>query len=162
MALVLTVGHHLCAQEVAASKVTLAAAFNHPVVSESARTAIPEKSMVHRLAALFPGATDPQWNMLKSSYYVSFMHHGQKGTAVFTPKGALSYALVDCSQAQLPAAFRKKIAQDYPVYTFLHATQIHAHGAVAHQAVLENKEGYLTLKATAEGIEAQHMQKSTH
>ena len=119
----------------------------------------PDAKLVAALQASFPNATGQEWRMLNNGYYVSFLNGGRKAKAMFTQKGKMSYAITDCSLEQLPEAMRKKIAADYAAYTFVNAIEINAYDATAHQAVLQNSAGYITLKATRDGIEQIETQK---
>ena len=119
----------------------------------------PDAKLVTALVATFPTATAQEWRMLNNGYYVSFMNSGRKAKAMFTQKGKMSYAITDCSLEQLPAPMRKKIASDYAAYTFVNAIEINAYDAIAHQAVLQNQAGYITLKATPDGVEQIDTQK---
>ena len=65
----------------------------------------------------------------------------------------MNYAIIDCAIEQLPAAFSKAIKQDYPSCHLFNAIEITAHKAVAYQAILENAQGYITLKYTIDGLE---------
>ncbi|RXK61855.1 hypothetical protein ESA94_02230 [Lacibacter luteus] len=106
-----------------------------------------------RFAALFPNASDLQWVAGADNYWVSFLNNGRKASACFTPKGKMNYAITVCDMAHMPEAFSKAIQKEYAAYSLLRAIEIKAHDAVAYQAILEDANGYVTLKYTADGIE---------
>jgi hypothetical protein len=146
------------AQEVAAHSIKAALPFatEEAAKSNAATSAIldqPAAKLTNALSNHFPAADQQQWWHYKDGYYVKFLNGERKARAVFNKKGMLQYAITDCNLTQLPLLLREKIAQNYSGYTLLHAMEINAHAAVAHQAVLHNEKGYITLKATAGQIE---------
>ena len=106
-----------------------------------------------KFSTLFPLATQPQWTGSKDNLWVSFLNNGRKASACFTPKGQMNYAISDCAEDQLPAAFSNTIKKDYPLYHLYNAVEIKAYDAVAYQVVLENSNKFITLKYTSEGVE---------
>lgn len=106
-----------------------------------------------RFAALFPKATNLVWNSAGDNYFVSFLNDGRKANASFTKKGKMNYIITESQMEELPAAFRKTINKEYAGYRLFKATEIKAHATVAHQAILENGTGFITLKYTRDGVE---------
>ena len=106
-----------------------------------------------RFSNLFPTATDQKWTAGADNFWVSFLNNGRKANASVTLKGKLNYMITDCAMENLPAAFSKKIINDYASYQLFNAIEIKAHGSVAYQAILEDSKGYITLKYTSEGVE---------
>lgn len=119
----------------------------------TALLAHPDAKLTAALTRIFPASAQQQWWQHGEGFYVQFLNNGQKARAVFNSKGVLQYAITDCSLEQLPQLLRQKIKQQYAGYTLLNAVTINAHNAVAHQAVLENDKGYITLKATSDQVE---------
>ncbi len=122
--------------------------------SNSTTTAVTANPVIAaKFSALVPGATNLQWTNTDDNCWVSFLNNGRKGNASFTPKGKMNYIIADCGMEQLPAAFRETIKKQYASYHLFNAIEVTAHHAVAYQAILENAQGYITLKYTADGIE---------
>ena len=119
----------------------------------------PDAKLVASRLKVCPNATAQEWRMMNNGYYVSFLNSGRKAKAMLSQKGKMNYAITDCTLAQLPSSMQKKIASQYAAYTFVNAVEINAYDAIAHQAVLQNSSGYITLKATREGIEEVDTQK---
>lgn len=106
-----------------------------------------------RFAALFPHASNLQWAAGTDNYWVSFLNKGRKASASFSPKGKMNYAITDCDMAHLPQAFTETIQKEYADYSLLKAVEIKAHNSVAYHAILEDANGYVTLKYTTDGVE---------
>ena len=156
--LLLTTTTVLAQQPIAKSNKTILSApdaTNLTPLNAAATSAIiqPNAKVADRLINLFPKASTLEWRQFNHLYHVSLLNAGRKSVAVLTPKGLINYILVDCQLSQLPQDFQKKIARDYAGYTFVSAVQIHAHHTVAHQVILENADGYITLKSTEDGVE---------
>lgn len=128
---------------------------NIPSTTDIVSSAVPAANpkIEARFAALFPNATNLQWAAGADHYWVSFLNDGRKASASFTPKGKMNYAITVCDMAHLPEALCKMIQKEYTAYSLLQAIEIKAHDAVAYQAILEDANGYVTLKCTADGIE---------
>ncbi|MEO6719580.1 MAG: hypothetical protein ABIN67_04400 [Ferruginibacter sp.] len=109
-----------------------------------------------KFSTLFPNATNLKWTASADNFWVSFLNNGRKGNASFTPKGKMNYSITDCGMEQLPVAFSKAINKEYPSYHLFNAIEITAHNALAYQAILENAQGYITLKYTIDGVEEIH------
>ena len=106
-----------------------------------------------RFAALFPNASDLHWVAGADNYWVKFLNNGRTANACFTAKGKMNYAITECGMMDMPEAFSKAIQKEYPAYSLLRAIEIKAHDAVAYQAILEDANGYVTLKYTTDGVE---------
>ena len=109
--------------------------------------------IVSKFSSLFPNATNLKWANSADNYWVSFLNNNRKAKASFTPKGILNYIITDCAMENLPAAFSKTITSNYASYHLFNAIEIAAYNTVAHQAILENSTGFITLKYTSEGVE---------
>ncbi|MEO6232365.1 MAG: hypothetical protein ABJB11_23545 [Ferruginibacter sp.] len=122
--------------------------------NNSAATAVATNPAINaKFSALFPNATNLKWTASADNFWVSFLNNGRKGNASFTAKGKMNYSITDCGMEQLPGAFSKAINKEYPSYHLFNAIEITAHNTVAYQAILENAQGYITLKYTADGVE---------
>jgi len=105
-----------------------------------------------RFKARFPGASMAQWTNGSEAFYVTFLNNGRKAKACFTSAGRLNYTVTECTLEQLPASLRKNILAGYKTYTLFNAIEIDAYGSIAHQVILENATGFITLGATEEGV----------
>lgn len=145
------------AQEMYAStSVKTSYATNTTAVEENniTKTAVTANPVIAaKFTTLVPGATNLQWTASNDNFWVSFLNNGRKGNASFTPKGKINYIITDCEMGQLPGAFSKAIKEQYASYHLFNAIEVTAYNAVAYQAILENTQGYVTLKYTAEGME---------
>lgn len=113
----------------------------------------PNVTIVTKLTHLFPQAKDQKWTMIDNHYHAFFTNNGQKSRAVFTKEGKLNYAIMECSLEQLPMFLQKKLKKDYAAYTLVQASEINAYNTKAHQVILENEAGYITLRATQGNVE---------
>ncbi len=102
---------------------------------------------------LFQAAGDVQWISSGQISEAHFITNGRKTKAVFAANGQLSYAIATCSLQQLPATLQIQIQKQYAGYSLLNAVEIKAYDAVAYQIILENENGYVTLKSTDDGVE---------
>ncbi|MEO6730235.1 MAG: hypothetical protein ABIN01_03375 [Ferruginibacter sp.] len=123
-----------------------------------------DPATVAKFSTLFPTATNQKWTTSADNLFVSFLNNGRKGNASFTLKGEMNYAIVDCAMEQLPKAFCKTIKKDYASYHLFNAIEITAYKTVAYQAVLENTNGFVTLKYTIDGVveEIQQVKKGNN
>lgn len=121
----------------------------------------PDAGLVAKLSALFPKSTNQQWRQLSNGYYVTFINNGEKANASFSLQGDMNYVITNCKMEHLPTAFRNTILKKYSGYKLANAIEINAYNAVAHQAILENASGFVTLKATSQGIEEVRYHKKT-
>ena len=158
-AILLLLAPSVFAQEIAAHSINASLPLAAGVTSNVNTTtttalAHPDAKLTGTLARHFPQATQQQWWQHGDGFYVQFLNNGQKARAVLNKKAALQYAITDCSLDQLPQLLRKTMADEYEGYTLKHAIAINAHSTVAYQAVLENEQGYITLKATGDQVEA--------
>lgn len=104
-------------------------------------------------STLFPNATEQKWSEKDTYHLVFFLNSGRKATACFSPKGKMSYAIIECGMEQLPETFSSGIKKNYASYHLLQATEIRAYDQTAYQAIMENASGFVTLKYTADGVE---------
>ena len=117
--------------------------------------------VIAKFSALFPNATSPKWGTSATDIWISFVNNGRKSNACFTALGKMNYVITDCSIGQLPAAFRKAIAQEYASYNLFHAIEINTKHNVIYQAIIENSKGFIKLKYSESGLETiQQVNKS--
>jgi len=122
--------------------------------NNSSKTAVAANPVIAaKFSTLVPGATDLQWTVSDANCWVSFINNGRKGKASLTLKGKMNYMITDCTMEQLPGAFSKAIKTQYASYQLFNAIEIKAYKSVAYQAIIEDAQGYITLKYTEEGIE---------
>ncbi len=105
---------------------------------------------------LFPATGDVQWILNGQISEAHFIINGRKTKAVFAANGRLNYSIATCSLLQLPVLLQTEIQKQYANYSLLNAVEIKAYDAVAYQVILENENGYVTLKSTADGVEEIH------
>ncbi|WP_300600554.1 hypothetical protein [Niabella sp.] len=110
-------------------------------------------AMTAHFLTLFPNATGQRWIEREAHRFVYFLDRGRKGTACFSPEGALSYAFIECRMEDLPKDFSKQLRKQYKTCQLVRATEITAHGQTAYQAIVENASGFVTLKHTPDGVE---------
>lgn len=106
-----------------------------------------------RFSGLFPQAEDAKWSSREGDSFVSFLSNGQKSTAAFNAKGALTYVITACNLAQLPGELVQIITTEYIGYQLFYAKEVKAHGNIAYHAVLEGEKDFVTLKYTSDGVE---------
>ena len=109
--------------------------------------------LMKRFSMLYPAQTNQQWTENNNMLFVSFMYNGYKTRACFTKNGMLNYEITDCNLPQLPAGLQQHIKAKYSGYTVFNAIEINAYNTTAHQVILENTDGFITIKSTNEGIE---------
>ncbi|MBA2745196.1 MAG: hypothetical protein H0U44_03120 [Flavisolibacter sp.] len=120
----------------------------------STKTVLPANPEIEAsFSALFPNASNSHWSAGADNYWVSFLNNGRKANASLTPNGKMKYIITVCALEHLPAALSKTIKKEYATYSLFNAIEIKAHGAVAYQAILENNNGFTTLKYTIDGVE---------
>ena len=110
------------------------------------------KLMKH-FTALFQNSSNQEWAETNQTFFVSFINNGQKTRASFTKNGMMNYAITNSDLKQLPEALQHHIENNYPGYTIFNAIEIDAYNTTAHQVILENAAGFVTLKSTADGVE---------
>ena len=143
-------------QSYASNSVKLTDANTADIVDENsnAKTGdVADALIVSKFSSLFPNATNLKWANSADNCWVSFLNNSRKAKASFTLKGMLNYIITDCAMENLPAAFSKTITNNYASYHLFNAIEIAAYGTVAHQAILENSTGFITLKYTPDGVE---------
>jgi hypothetical protein len=126
---------------------------NVPFKTDDAVTSVANPITEASFAALFPNASNLKWVANADHYWVSFLNGGRKASASFSLKGKMNYAITVCDMVHLPDALCKTIQKEYAAYSLLRAIEIKAHDAVAYQAILEDANGYVTLKYTTDGVE---------
>lgn len=126
----------------------------------SANTIIPNTissnypKLMKRFSALFQNNSNQQWTEVNQTLFVSFINNnGQKARACFTKDGIMNYAITDSDWKQLPEELQQHIKSNYPGYTVFNAIEIEAYNTTAHQVILEDVDGFITLKSTADGVE---------
>lgn len=163
--LTIVLSMHSFAQEMYAGmsmKTSFATHTTAMVESIDTKTAVAPNPLISaKLTTLVPDATNLRWTMSDDNFWVSFLNNGRKGKASFTPKGKMNYLITDCVMEQLPGAFSKAIKKQYASYHLFNAIEVTAYDAVAYQAILENPQGFITLKYTDEGMEEIQQVKKT-
>ena len=109
--------------------------------------------VIKRFSILYPDPNNPQWTEINNVLFVSFTNNGNKTRACFTKDGKMNYAITDCHLPQLPEELKQHITTKYPGYTVFNAIEINAYNKIAHQVILEDATGFITLKSTDEGID---------
>jgi len=109
--------------------------------------------LMRHFSALFQNSSNQQWAEANQTFFVSFINNGQKTRASFTKNGVMNYAITNSDLKQLPEALQHHIENNYPGYTIFNAIEIDAYNTTAHQVILENAAGFVTLKSTADGVE---------
>lgn len=122
------------------------------VISDAENNSI-ENAAEASFSSLFPNASQQKWTATADNSFVSFLNEGRKARASFNTKGSLNYVITDCGINNLPAAFSKKLNDNYSGYKLFHAIEIKAYGETAYQAVMENASSFVTLKFTTDGME---------
>lgn len=135
--------------EVASVKKDLASA--NTIISNTIRDNYPK--LMKRFSTLFQNSSNQHWTEVNQNLFVSFINNGKKARACFTKDGIMNYAITDFTGKQLPEGLQQHIKNNYPGYTVFNAIEIDAYNTTAHQVILKDAEGFITLKSTTDGVE---------
>ena len=109
--------------------------------------------LMKRFSTLFQNSSNQQWTEVNQTLFVSFINNGKKARASFTKDGIMNYAITDSDLKQLPSGLQQHIKNNYPGYTVFNAIEIDAYNTMAHQVILKDADGFITLKSTTDGVE---------
>jgi hypothetical protein len=121
------------------------------IMSDNIRANYPK--LMKSFSTLFQHSSNQQWTEVNQNLFVSFINNGKKTRACFTKDGIMNYAITDYDWKQLPERLQQHIKNNYPGYTVFNAIEIDAYNTTAHQIILKDADGFITLKSTVDGIE---------
>jgi hypothetical protein len=101
---------------------------------------------------LFPDAVNPSWIKETGFLYVSFVIHGSKATASFSPKGAMNYCITYIAETDFPADLHQKIKGTFPTEEIFSIKEIMTEQVTIHEIVLQNSEYFTVVSLCAAGI----------
>lgn len=99
-------------------------------------------------STIFPLASKPLWIKEGREMFVYFVFRGLKGTAVFSSKGQMKYAVYSINPLELPKPIQEKVNTDYRLYSFMSAKKILAGIYTAFEVIVENCHEYITISTT--------------
>jgi hypothetical protein len=101
--------------------------------------------VARKFAGIFPSATNILWIKEGKDLFAYFFNHGNKVTAIFTPRGHMNYSLSYLKTADLPLDIVRKIKTDYVRYSIFDVKAVAAGMNTVYQIGLENACEYIVV-----------------
>jgi hypothetical protein len=138
---------------------TVVASKNSNDTAEVLEQAYPR--VARKFFLLFPEAINASWVKETGFLYVSFVNHGNKSTASFSPKGTMNYCISYIAESDFPADLHQKIKGTYPADEIFSIKEIMTEQVTLHEIVLQNSEYFIVVSLSASGIsEVKKIKKS--